>query len=190
MLSDILSIEAIHRWDDHALALLYRHFYKALVGYSVQLVAEVAVAEDIVQDTFFNTWTKKNTYKTLGTLKAYLYNTVRNESINHLRHQQVTKDHAERLTQEYRELQTDDNGELLRHKEELYRQLFLAIDEMPKKQRDVFLQIMDGKKNHEIAEAMQISINTVKKIRLRGIEKLRNQFNPEEFKMICTLFCL
>lgn len=182
-----ISIDIIHRWNDESLNMLYRNFYKALVAFATQLVEDMTVAEDIVQDTFFNTWTKKNTYRSLGTLKAYLYNTVRNESINHLRHQQVAQNHISQLEQEYREMQTDENGELLRHKEELYRQLFQAIDQMPPKQREVFLQIMEGKKNHEIAEAMHISINTVKKIRQRGMDKLRDHLNPEVLAILLAI---
>jgi len=182
-----ISLDIIHQWDDESLVLLYRHFYKALTAYSCQIVNDLEVAEDIVQDTFFSTWDKKNSYSSLGALKAYLYNTVRNNSINHMRHQQVTQNHVMRLQQEYKEMHTDENGELRQHKEELYRQLFRAIDEMPPKQREVFLQIMEGKKNHEIAEAMEMSINTVKKIRQRGIAKLRGELNPDAFAIFITL---
>jgi DNA-directed RNA polymerase specialized sigma24 family protein len=47
---------------------------------------------------------------------------------------------------------------------------------------------MEGKKNHEIAEAMQISVNTVKKIRLRGIEKMRKSLSPEAAALIMIIF--
>lgn len=187
MNAETIDLTVIHRWDDDSLKVLYRHFYKALVGYSLQIVGDDTVAEDIVQDTFFATWTKKNIFKTTGTLKAYLYNTVRNESINYMRHQQVEQNHVSKIEQEMEEMHTDDHGELVRHKEELYRQLFQAIDQMPEKHREVFLKIMAGKKNQEIADAMQISINTVKKIRLRGMEKLRNQLNPDALALLIII---
>jgi RNA polymerase sigma-70 factor (ECF subfamily) len=183
-----LSLDVIHRWDNAALTMLYRHFYKAMVAYAMQMVGGRNIAEDIVQETFYGSWKNKNTFKTIGMLKAYLFNAVRNESITYLRRQQVTQKHAIHVEQIYREMQTDDNGDLVQHKEELYRQLFMALDEMPEKHREVFLHIMEGKKNHEIAEAMQISVNTVKKIRLRGIEKMRKSLSPEAAALMMIIF--
>ena len=182
-----LDINVVHRWDESALRMLYSHFYKALEGYAVQMVEEQTVAEDMVQEVMMATWQQRRTFSTTSLLKAYLYNAVRNECINYLRHSQVRQNHIDRIEQHFREMQTDADGELLLHKEELYRQLFMAIDEMPEKQRNVFLSIMEGKKNREIADAMQISINTVKKIRPRGMDRLRQQLNPEVLTLLLVL---
>jgi RNA polymerase sigma-70 factor (ECF subfamily) len=109
-----------------------------MVAYAMQMVGGRNIAEDIVQETFYGSWKNKNTFKTIGMLKAYLFNAVRNESITYLRRQQVTHKHAIHVEQIYQEMQTDDNGDLVQHKEELYRQLFMALDEMPEKHREVF----------------------------------------------------
>ena len=167
--------------------MLYSQFYKALTGYAQQLVDNETVADDMVQDVMLSTWQHRHTYSTEGQLKAYLYNAVRNECINHLRHMQVKQSHVEHIEQRYREMQTDANGELLTHKEELYRQMFMAIDQLPMKQREVFLQVMEGRKNSEIAEALQVSINTVKKLRQRGMDRLRSKLSPEALTLLLVL---
>ena len=64
------------------------------------------------------------------------------------------------------------------NKEEIYRQLFLAIDKLPPRQREVFLLCMEGKKNKEIAELLQISAETVKMQKRRAISRLREQLAP------------
>lgn len=182
-----LNLEIIHQWNNVSLQMLYRFFYKALVGYAMQIVEEREIAEDIVQEVFSNTWIKKNTFQSVGTLKAYLYNSVRNESVNHIRHLQVRQGHLENLELHYKEMRTDENLELKLHKEEVYRQLFAAIDQLPLRQRELFLHVMRGKKNTEIAEAMGISLNTVKKQRQRGVESLRATMRPESFLLLLSI---
>jgi RNA polymerase sigma-70 factor (ECF subfamily) len=183
-----LNLDVIHQWSNLSLQLLYRVFYKALVGFAVQMTEEYQIAEDIVQEVFFKTWQKKNVFQTVGTLKAYLYNSTRNECINYLRHQQVRQGHEKRIVEEYREMRLDGNMELLLHKEEVYRQLFVAIDQLPPKQREIFLLAMKGKKNHEIAAVMGITLNTVKKQRQRGLESLRSTMHPKTFLLLLGIF--
>ena len=180
-------MDVVHRWDEKSLTMLYRHYYKALAGYALQLVGEETVAEDMVQEVMAATWQQRRTFRTEGLLKAYLFNAVRNECINHLRHTQVKQRHITHIEQHYREMETTADGELKEHKEELYRQLFMAVDEMPQKQRTVFLQMMEGRKNHEIAHALQVSINTVKKLRQRGMDRLRQKLNPEAITLLISI---
>ena len=59
-------------------------------------------------------------------------------------------------------------------KEEIYRQLYLAIDRLPKKCREIFLMYMDGKKNEEIAQILSISIETVKTQKKRAMRFLKD----------------
>lgn len=182
-----VNLDVIHRWNDQSLTMLYRRFYKALVVYAFQITKDLEMAEDIVQDVFSNVWQKKTTFQTVGTLKAYLYNSVRNESINSVRHQQVRQDNLKQIELHYKELHLDEHLELKLHKEEVYRQLLAAIDNLPERQRELFLHIMRGKKNAEIAEAMGISINTVKKQRQRGMEILKGALAPECFILLFNM---
>ena len=46
---------------------------------------------------------------------------------------------------------------------------------------------MKGKKNSEIAEAMNISLNTVKTQKKSGMEKLRNRLSPEALLLVLFL---
>ena len=181
------SLEEIHRWDDQSVTVLYREFYQALVGYARQITNDVAAAEDITQEVLLNAWRRKITFKSPGALKVYLFNAVRNESIDHLRHLAVRQDSITNVQQMYREMQTDDSGEARLHKEEVYRQLFQAIDALPSRQREVFLLTIEGKKNHEIAEAMGVAVLSVNKLRQRGLKTLRDMLSPEAFALLLTL---
>lgn len=71
-----IDLEVVHRWDETSLQLLYKHFYKALVAFSSQIVGRREVSEDLVQETFVNVWKLRNEFKSLGVLRSYLYNSV------------------------------------------------------------------------------------------------------------------
>lgn len=180
-------MDVIHRWDDSSLSMLYKHFYKALVSFSARMVGELRAAEEIVQDTFVKTWQKRNTFHNQGTLKAYLYNSVRNGSISHLRHAKVERSRIEAVEREFTEMKTDEDGELILHKEEIYRQLLHAIDSLPAKQRELFLLSIQGKTNTEIAVEMGIAPESVKKQRQRGMARLREILSPEAFLLLLFL---
>lgn len=170
-------IMQICRWDDKSMELLYDNFYRALVSYGCQFV-EREIAEDVVQEMFSVLWEQRPQFKSFPQLTSYLYRTVHNAAFNHLRHQTVHNNYRQSILEHLQEsLLVDDVAERF-NKEEIYRQLFAAIDELPPRQREIFLLCMDGKKNKDIAEQLQISAETVKVQKRRAINSLRKKLAP------------
>lgn len=60
-------------------------------------------------------------------------------------------------------------------KSEIYRRLMEAINELPPRQREIFLHYMQGKKNTEIAQMMNISEETIRVQRKRALKTLRKK---------------
>ncbi len=164
-------------WNDKSIALLYDKFYRALVSYGCQFV-EKEIAEDIVQELFAVLWERQPQFKSMTQLTSYFYTTVHNAAINHLRHQNVHDNYRQSIVDNLQEFMLVDDMSDVFNKEEIYRQLFLAIDKLPPRQREIFLLCMDGKKNREIAEQLQISAETVKVQKRRAISHLREQLAP------------
>ena len=184
---DLRILEAVNRWDDGSMKMLYEQYYRALVLFCKRLTGDLKVAEEIVQDTFLKVWQKRNVFQSTGALKAYLYNSVRNAGISHLRHEKVERSRIEALEREFSLMQTDDNGELLLHREDIFAQLLKAIDSLPAKQRELFLLSIQGKTGAEIAEIVGISHDLVRKQRQRGIARLRELLSPEAFLLLLFL---
>ena len=76
-----------------------------------------------------------------------------------------------------------DNDEVY-VREDIYRQLFEAIDNLPPRQREIFMSVMEGKKNKEIAEALGISVFTVKVQRQRAMHTLRNKLTDKQWLLL------
>jgi len=99
-----------------------------------------------------------------------LFNSVRNGAIDYLRHKNIETKH--RLSFAKMSLMShNDVGEDDFFTEEIFRQLFQTIDALPPRQKEVFLLSMKGKRYKDIAQQLNISVETVKKQKQRAMEK-------------------
>ena len=89
MTNNEISIEQINKLDAAAFRLLYKNYYKALVCYAITIVGDSESAEDIVQELFSTIWEKKMFFRSLASFRVYLYNSVRNASLDYLKHKDV-----------------------------------------------------------------------------------------------------
>ena len=181
-----LTINVITRWDADAARMLYEHFYGALVSYGMRILQDRELAEDAVQDTMAALWEKKIILPNNAALKAYLYNSVRNKCLNLIRQQknERTVPHAISEYEEY-PISEEDNEQVF--SEEVYRQLFLMIDQMPPRQREVFLMVMEGKKNREIAQALDMAGETVRTNKKRAMAFLKKKLDNETLALLFVL---
>ena len=181
-----LTINVITRWDADAARMLYEHFYGALVSYGMRILQDRESAEDVVQDTMAALWERKTVLPNNAALKAYLYNTVRNKCLSLLRRQRSESLDPLAMSK-YEEFRVTDDGNEQFFPEEVYRQLFLMIDQMPPRQREVFLMAMEGKKNKEISEALGIAIETVRTNQKRAMAFLKKNLGKEALGLLVAI---
>ncbi len=144
-----------------------------LVVYAMGFVSEQGIAEDLVQELIISVWEQNNNFINIKAFKSYLYNSVKNKCINYLRHLDVKDKYVQNI------LLDTDNAEIPEEdaeEQELYRMVLKVIDELPERCKQVFELQMQGKKNKEIAEILQISIETVKTQKKRAMKRLKDQF--------------
>lgn len=177
-------IEDLNKQKPTAYHQLYDEYYKVLVLYAINFLSSQQVAEDIVQELFATMWEKKMKFLSLPSFRTYLYNSVRNASLNYLKHQNVESLYFEHLSNTYREITEEEDT----NEEEIYRLLFRIIDKLPTRCREVFLMHMDGKKNEEIATALEISIETVKTQKKRALQFIKEQMGTYYFLLpLCDI---
>lgn len=164
---------------------LYMRNYKALVMYALKMVEDESAAEDVVQDVFSEIWEEQRDFKDETHMRSYLYLCVRNRVTDKLRHNVVETKYAEQMKIMMRDTHAVDNAML---EEQVYYRLFEAIDELPEKQRAIFTHLMEGKKNTEIAEIMNVTINTIKTQKRHGMETLRKKLGEPEILLFVMLF--
>ena len=151
---------------------LYDRYYRTLVVYAANFIEDGDVGEDIVQEIIVNIWENKMTFASYAAFNAYLYNAVRNASLNHLKHQGVADKYMEYLAHAYSPIEEESVNE-----EEIYRLLFELIDKLPLRCREIFLLYMEGKRNEEIAGMLSLSVETVKTKKKRAMAFIRENLD-------------
>lgn len=139
--------------------LLFIRYYKPLCLYADGFLSSLMAAEDIVQTVFINIWENKEKYSHVNSIKAYLYQSVRNSCYNTIKQKSV----EERTVDEVTLLETEEETLEVQEREEKIRKLHHAISELPSKTRQAFkLSVFGNFSYEEISKKMDISINTVK----------------------------
>ena len=83
------------------------------------------------------------------------------------------------------EVELPDEQFALTVREELIRQLYVYIEDLPEERKKILLMSIQGHSGNEIADLLGISINTVKTQKNRGFKYLR-----EKLKDSVLLFLL
>ena len=179
MSSNEISIEQINKLDAAAFRLLYKSYYKGLVCYAMRLIELSEPAEDIVQELFSNIWAKKMVFQSLVSFKVYLYNSVRNASLDYLKHKNIEGSYLQKMLDAHPVYRTGEEDE-----EGFFSE---TIDALPERCREVFLMYMEGKKNEEVATALHVSIETVKTQKKRAMSILRKKLGAYQFLLLQLL---
>ncbi len=113
-------------------------------------------------------WENRLKFEKIDDVKSYIYMMVKNGSLDVLKKQNKKVKLDESISDDI--LEFDFN--ILQ--EEVYAILINALDSLPEKCKEVFeLSCLEGMKYKDIAQQLNISINTVKSQRARAIELLK-----------------
>ena len=80
-------IQLINARELDAFKELYDRYYRTLVVYAANFIDDGDVGEDLVQEVIINIWEHRLSFSSYAAFTTYLYNAVRNASLNYLKHQ-------------------------------------------------------------------------------------------------------
>ena len=173
---------------------IYIIYFPKLVRFAQTYLLDREEAENIVQDIFLQLWESADRRLLQSSLNAYLFTIVKNRCIDALRKYDQQQDKRFQLSDLERKefnfklysLQHfDDNHLTLPEIEQIIQQ---SIDSLPLRCREIFLlSRMEGLKHKEIAERLQLSVNTVEgqiSIALRKLREALKNYMPL-FVLIC-----
>ncbi|HLR26130.1 MAG TPA: RNA polymerase sigma-70 factor [Fodinibius sp.] len=177
-MSQTTLFQKIKTGDEAAFEKLFREHYEGLRRFVWSFVGSNAVAEELVQETFLKIWEKREQLDVQQSIKAYLFRSARNNSIDWLRHKEVERKWKDEEKAHLKYRHTPDVSERLHHKK-LLKEVKRAIQNLPQRQREVFmLSRYEHMTYKEIAEILGISVSTVETHISRALETLRKKFLP------------
>lgn len=165
--------------DKNAFYNIFKEYYLPLYYYAKKITGNKENAEEVVQNTFLKLWENPESFNVDRSLDSYLYKTVHNNSLNLLKHLQTREkynaNYKQRLAEAndiYSLLERNSLSILIAN--ELERKIEASINKLPKQCQKIFrLSRFEGMKNKEIAEELDISLNTVIKQMSIALTKLR-----------------
>ena len=174
-------IRQINAKEVDAFRILFERFHNYLVLYAMRRVHLREVAEDMVQEVFVAIWESPKKYNSFQGVRAFLYDSVQNRCLDYLKHKAVENRYVA-----YSLANRDDESEreynLMR--EEIYRELYIAVKELPDRCRQVFELHLQGKKNEEIAELLSLSVETVKTHKKNAVRFLKERLGNLFFLLV------
>lgn len=159
----------------------YNAYYNALILFARKYVNHPEDGESLVQETFLSLWEQRKMLEDEASLKSYLYTTLRNKALNHIRHERIQRRYAEMVI---KERESDEYYTESVVEEESFRIVIQAVDRLPEKARDICLLMLDGKDNNEIAAALDMSVHSVKYHKKIAYKLLREQLSGHHPSMI------
>ncbi|WP_291723239.1 RNA polymerase sigma-70 factor [Bernardetia sp.] len=155
---------------------LFKLHYASMCRTVFRMVKDEAIAEDIVQDVFFNFWKKKDQLNITTSVAAYLKRSAANAGIDYLRKKRPTSDNALDIDEPiYQHLAVDTNqsDENIRT-EELSNHIETALEALPPRCKEVFmLNRFEDMSYQEVADTLGISIKTVENQMGKALKILR-----------------
>ena len=172
-------LQKLKEGDEATYIVLFRDYYVPLCNYAKRYLGRKDLAEDVVSETFFNIWNKRETLDIKISLKSYLFQAVCKNSLYYLRSskkEELLDDYMLKNSVEIGVLQNTQielPSDFLLIKD-LSEKIKMGVDKLPPQQKTTFkLKRYEGKKNKEIAEIMGLSVKTVEMHLAKALLSLR-----------------
>ena len=127
--------------------------------------------EDIIQDVFIKLWENCNKVDP-NKVKSYIYSIANNMFLNDIKHQKVVQNYRKHNGND----STNESPEFIMLEKEFMEKLESTIDNLPEKQREVFLMNrIEKMKYKEIALHLDISVKAVEKRMHQALVVMRKE---------------
>jgi len=147
---------------------IFKKYYTSLCSFAFIFVHDEDTSRDLVQDVFVNLWKKREDYANVSSIKSLLFVSVRNACYNFIRDNKLT--YLDEFPSELLDKQLYNNIVL---ETETIKIINRAINQLPPQSFKIMKLVLDGNKNGEIAEKLNISVNTVKTLKYNALKVLR-----------------
>lgn len=184
-------IAGFQQGSKEAFAEVYNAHYSRLYAFIKKLVDDKEEAQDITTETFVKLWKLHANFNTAENIKAFLYITARNACMDFLRYRQRQMTNKK----EFNYVQLQQEGTVSTSNDEIktlvLQHIHNEIENLPAQCKRIFkMAWLDGRKNADIASAMNLTEQTIRNQKARAVKILRlalANYNIELF--VFFIFC-
>ncbi len=168
-------IKKINEGNEEAFKILFRLYYAKLFYIAQSYTSSKEDAEEIIQDVFVKVWKKRKSITT--NINGYLFKVTRNSCLDYLRTKKSklsTINNTIQLEALINHKALSDKSSMAILEKELEEKIQAGIALLPEKCKKVFIKSrIEGLKNKEISEELDISVKTVENHMSKAIKHMR-----------------
>jgi RNA polymerase sigma-70 factor (ECF subfamily) len=186
--SDEALVTQVARGNSVALEALYDRYSARVLGISLKIIGDQALAEDILQETFWRVWQSAVSFQPqLGPFTSWLFRIARNLAIDAYRRRNVRpqvfmgangSDSILDATPDP-DMDVAEQAQLILQSQRVRK----ALDSLSVVQRQVIeMAFFNGMTRQEIAEATGEALGTIHTRARLALQKLRGELEREDFE--------
>lgn len=184
MQDELTLFRKMQKGDWKAFSFFFERYAEQLFHYVLGFVKCKEEAEDIVQETFIYLWTNRERIEYTGSVYAYLFRAVKNSCVDYKLHEKV----EERYRQEVQMTEKEDEESVEENADDLYANIQLIMETLPQKCREIFIMgCVESMTYKEIAEQLNISVNTVKTQMKVAYKKIREELGDKKMLLLLSM---
>lgn len=180
--------------DDRSFRKLIFQYYADLFNYGSKFTADRDLVKDGIQDLFLTLWNKRKSISQPQNLKAYLFASLRRNIHRKLAEHQRNKARGEEVDTDF-EFQVSIEVQYIKEETtaNIAKRMASLIEKLPARQKEViFLKFYQDFNRNEIAQAMDITPQTVSNLLQIALNKLKGDFghafDPSILYLVVPLF--
>ncbi|WP_299576743.1 sigma-70 family RNA polymerase sigma factor [uncultured Sunxiuqinia sp.] len=163
--------------DNDALGELFQERFRELYFYGLKLVPVAELVKDTIQDLFTDLWSRKEKVKEIANINAYLMVSLRRELLRRASKIRTQTDLDEASSQ-YFTFSSEDFIIGSETELETRNKLVAGLRHLTSRQREVIvLRFKHEMEFKEIAQVMDLNVQSVRNLLFRALEKLREEMN-------------
>lgn len=171
--------------DKQAFKLFFDDYYSSYCLYANSMLDDLELSQDIVSECFVRIWERKDKIQIKASIEKYLLLSVRNSIYSYLR---SPKSRGIDIDPIIERIENTPLEEYDIEKEETIQRVYKLIEELPEQRRRILeLATFKGMSYKDIAEKLNISVNTVKTQLSRAYHFLREKL-MDDFIILWLIF--
>lgn len=187
--SDNVLAQQIKKGNQLAFAALYDRYNRSLYALAYRYLKSRDLSEDVVQQIFVNLWINRDQINEEQNIKSYIFTSLKNSTLNTLRNNQraIEKNYELLINQE--NYDSTDMEEEASH--EMVDLINKVVETLSPQRKLIFkLKIEEGLSNSEIAQKLNLSVNTVKFQYSQTLKILRDKVGKGMITVVTLISCL
>lgn len=172
--------------DPISFEFIFRKFYPSLCFFAERITGSHDDAEDITEELFVKLWNKQLQFESEQHLKAYLYRSAKNACLDFLKVSERSDIRNTFFAEERGYSEDAYLNEIIRA--EIISEVYHAIESLsPQCSKIITMSYLDGKSNQEIAAELNLSVQTVKNQKGRGLALLKQRLPNDKFQLLLLI---